>query len=306
MKLHWILAALALLTLLMFGVFLWWFGPWHAPLGFGLWAVLTAPLLVIAYRVTRRRWLLYLGSGLFCWGVVVGLFGSPGSLWGETAGLAVVGLSCAVPLVVTAAWLPRAVPHPIFPAARWSVRSIGPLVAAAAVMAASVMWARAETVERRANPSFAKSFAGCYEIEFGTWIPSSMLGHGVHGIVPPRIQLDTVRGHPAHRSTMYDTFERFQFLIRPGWWGSAIWKPMDAQHVDLVWNTGFHGVSLRMRRDGAELRGRAIGHTDVGGLWPEPRALVRAYPIDCDLVPADTVRVRRETELPQPRKNGRP
>jgi hypothetical protein len=176
---------------------------------------------------------------------------------------------------------------------RWTVANASPLVAAVLVMVGAAGWARAEARRPVADPSFASAFAGCYELAFGGWIPSMMLGHSVHGIVPKRLQLDTMRGDPAHRATMYDTFERNELLIRPGWQGSAYWQPIDGERVYLHWNTGFHGVGVRLRRRGQELRGMAFGHTDVSGPWPEPRARVHARAIDCSSVESDTVRQQR-------------
>jgi len=287
---HWVLVGLALLFLGAFGVFLWWFGPWHAQVGFGLWAVASAPLLVAAYFRTRIRWLLYLGAGLVPAGLVVGV--TSGSIWpwDRWPAMLLMAVCAGLPLTLTVGWLHRFLGDPaVETLGAWSIKNIGPLLAAAVTMIPAYAWARAESKQPASNPAYTSEFAGCYALEFGRWIPSTMLGHGVHGIVPARVQLDTVRGD----SAIGALFERSQLLIRPGWWGSAYWQPTSRDHVLLQWSTGFNGVGLDLRRHGEELRGRATGFTDVSGWWPEPRARVRARPIDCSLVAADSARGRR-------------
>jgi hypothetical protein len=283
---HWVLVSLALLLLGAFAVFLWWFGPWHAQLGFGLWALASAPLLIAAYSRRRIRWLLYLGTGLIPAGLVVGITSGAIWMWGNWQGMLVTAVSVSLPLALTIGWIHRFLGPPAGPNA-------GPLLAAVVTMIPVFAWARAETQELVSNPAYTSEFAGCYELELGAWIPSAMMGHSVYGILPARIQLDTVRGDAARRETMYATFERSELLIRPGWRGSAYWEPISRERVRLIWNTGFHGVGMDLRRHGQELRGRATGHTDVSGWWPEPRARVRARLIDCSLVPADTARGSR-------------
>jgi hypothetical protein len=292
---HWVLVALALLLLAAFGTFLWWFGPWHGLLGFGLWALASGPLLIAAYSRTRIRWLLYVGTGLIPAGLIIAFMSESIGMWGTWQGLLAMSLSASLPLALTLAWLRRFLgrsPHET--QNRWTMTNAGPLLAAVVTIVPAFAWARAEMQELVSDPAHTSAFAGCYELEFGRWIPSAMMGHSVHGIVPARVQLDTVRGDPVRRETMYDTFERSELLIRPGWWGSAYWEPISRERVRLIWNTGFHGVGLDLRRHGLELRGKATGHTDVSGLpWPETRARVRARPIDCSLVPADTARAGR-------------
>ena len=281
----WVLAALGLMTLLVFAVALWWFGPWHATLAFGIWSILSAPLLIIGYRRTGIRWLLYLGSGLIPCGLIVGLLGGDTWPWDTWYVFAMHGVAAALPLAITVAWTRRQLSRSNEPQDRWILTAITSVVSAG-VMFGAISWARAEAATREENWAYIADFAGCYEVRVGPWIPSVMLGHGAQGIVPARIQLDTTRGD--------HSWERNKPLIRPGWPnGDAFWAPRDSKRLELVWNNGFHGVGLSLRRRGSELRGRAVGHTDVGGFWPESRALVRARPIDCALVPADTVRAQR-------------
>jgi len=278
----WVLAALGILTLLVLAVFLWWFGPWHAALGFGVWALLSAPLLMLAYRRTRSRWLLYFGSGLIPCGLVFGTTADEVWLWGTWPAAAANAFAAGLPLVITVAWVSRLLRSSHGPQERWTILHGGALVASVGVMLGTLMSARADERRPEENATFTQSFAGCYEIEVGPWIPSMMLGHAAQGIIPARLQLDSARRvtYVAHNS----------LAIRPRWaYGDAWWLPIDANQVRLVWHNGFNGVSVNLHRRGAQLRGKAIGSTDVGGFWPESRALVRARPTDCRLVLVDSV-----------------
>ena len=279
----WGLAALGLVTLLVLAVFLWWFGPWHAALGFGVWALLSAPLLILAYRKTGSRWLLYLGSGLIPCGLVVGTTPDEVWLWGTWPAAAANAFAAGLPLVITIAWVSRLRRAAQGTQEKWTILNGGALVASAGVMLGTYIWARADERRPEENATFTQNFAGCYEVEVGPWIPSVMLGHAAQGIIPDRLQLDTAR-----RVTYV---VRNSLLIRPPWSdGDAWWLPIDANQVRLVWHNGFNGVSVDLHRRGAELRGKAVGSTDMGGFWPESRALVRARPTDCASVPVDAGR----------------
>lgn len=289
----WMLAVLGMMTLLVFAVMIWWFGPWHATLAFGVWALLTAPLLIVGYRKTHSRWLLYLGSGLLpCGFVVATMAGS--TWWGSAYGLVVNAVAAGLPLAITMAWLGRLLRPSHGPQDQWTSLPVIAVCATAAVMTLTVAWARKETARPTEDWTNLQGFAGCYEVEIGRWIPSVMLGHAAQGIVPERIRLDTTRGD--------HSFESNKPLIRPGWpGGEAYWMPSDAETVELHWHNGFNGVGLTLHRRGSELRGRAVGHTDVGGFWPESRALVRARSIDCASVPTDTIRMQRRLRAEQKR-----
>ena len=104
---HWVLPALALVLLAAFGAFVWWFGPWDSQLGFGLWAIASAPLLVRAYGMTRVRWLLYLGTGLVPGGLVVALTSDSVWYWGSWPGTLAVSVCAGLPVALTVAWLHR-------------------------------------------------------------------------------------------------------------------------------------------------------------------------------------------------------
>jgi len=279
----WVIVALGVTTLLVFAAFLWWFGPWHAALGFGVWALLSAPLLILAYRKTRSRWLLYLGAGLIPSGLVFGTMADEVWMWGSWPGAAANAIAAGLPLVITIGWVTRLLRASHGPQDRWTIFNGGAFVATAAIMVGTFTWARADERRPMENAAFVQSFAGCYEIKVGPWIPAVMLGHAAQGIIPDRLQLDTTR--------RVSYVGRKDLVIRPSWsQGDAWWLPIDASQVRLVWHNGYNGVSVNLRRQGAELRGRAVGSTDMSGFWPESRALVRARPTDCASVPVDSVR----------------
>jgi len=211
--------------------------------------------------------------------------------WGSWPGTLAVSVCAGLPVALTVAWLHRFLGRSTLETQTpWTIMNLGPALAAVVTMVPAFAWARVETEQPASHAEYTSEFAGCYQLEVGRWIPSTMLGHSVHGILPARIQLDTTRGNSARDHAI---FERSQLLIRPGWDGAAYWIPISHDRVHLTWNTGFNGVGVDLRRHGNELRGKARGHTDVGGPWPNPRARVRARPIDCALVPADTSRSGR-------------
>jgi hypothetical protein len=119
-------------------------------------------------------------------------------------------------------------------------------------------------------------FAGCYELQLGRWWPWGM-GEDTQFATPPqRVELQLQHGT--------DGFEQNGLLIRTIPLGTAsrrasFWLPQDRNSVDLIWTSGFSGVSLRLARHGKELRGWAHAHFD----FPRPphMAHVTARPIAC-------------------------
>ncbi len=124
--------------------------------------------------------------------------------------------------------------------------------------------------------SAAAPFAGCYELNLGRWWPWGM-GEDTRFATPPsRVELRLQRGR--------DGFEQNGLLIRtipsdPASRRSSFWLPQGNNGLDLIWTTGFSGVSLRLTRHGKELRGWAHAFFD----FPRPPhvAHVTARPINC-------------------------
>lgn len=289
---HWVLTGLALGLLSAYFGFLWWFGPEKVDVAFGVWALATIPLLVAAYSRTRVRTLIAAAFMLSLFAFVAAkahaFYYELGSL---PRILAAVAFLIAFPVLITLAWLWCLHSRHGMAASsrRFAVALV--LVAFGTTLIGGWRWAERELVERPEAPAAAMNYAGCYEIRLGRWLPSDMRGHGVGGIVPERLHLDTTRGTSGPDSLRYyRSREIGQRLIRPGWWGAAYWVPLQDGHVQLVWSTGLHGVMMDLRPRGNTLRGRAVGFTDVGGLLPDPRARVSAVRVPCGSVALDSTR----------------
>ena len=127
-----------------------------------------------------------------------------------------------------------------------------------------------------------KSFEGCYELTLGRWWPWSFGGDNELVTPPPRIRLLSERGAKG--------FEQDGFLIRAipprkgtasGREGPSYWNVKSANEIDLIWNDGFTGVTLSLKRSGDELRGWAHPHFDHPILVPRI-AYVTARKTSCD------------------------
>jgi hypothetical protein len=114
-----------------------------------------------------------------------------------------------------------------------------------------------------------ESFEGCYELTMGRWWPWSF-GEDNQFVTPPgRIRLLSERGA--------NGFEQDGFLIRAlpplkgaaiGRGGPAFWVVKSATEIDLIWNDGFTGIRISLRRSGNALRGWAHPHFDRARLIP--------------------------------------
>ncbi|HXG95544.1 MAG TPA: hypothetical protein VNJ06_00375 [Gemmatimonadales bacterium] len=131
------------------------------------WALLSAPLLILAYRKTHSRWLLYLGSGLIPCGLVVGTTADEVWLWGTWPAAAPNAFAAGLPLVITIAWVSRLLRASQGTQEKWTILSAGALVASAGVMLGVYMWARSDERRPEENATFTQNFAGCYEVEVG-------------------------------------------------------------------------------------------------------------------------------------------
>ena len=125
--------------------------------------------------------------------------------------------------------------------------------------------------------SAAAPFAGCYELQLGRWWPWSM-GEDAKLVAPPqRIELRLEHGT--------DGLEQNGLVIRtipPGVTShrKAYWRPQGKDSVDLTWTDGLTGVTLKLTKDGDELRGWAHPHFDAARLIPYVARVV-ARPMAC-------------------------
>jgi len=125
--------------------------------------------------------------------------------------------------------------------------------------------------------------AGCYDLTLGRWWPWA-LGEDTGLITPPnRIQLLPERGTSG--------FEKGEFLIRriprvnsttSGRVRSSYWQVKPGNQIDLVWNDGFTGVTLTLKKIRDELRGWAHPHFDYPHFVPRI-ARVTTRRIACDV-----------------------
>jgi hypothetical protein len=149
------------------------------------------------------------------------------------------------------------------------------------------------------DPSKLTAVAGCYSTWLSPWIPSFMSGHSQTGIIPARLQLDTIRGRGSPAATSSDIvnsrrtrLERGQHLIRPGWKGGATWAARSSVGVQLFWSTGFYGANARLVRIGTSLVGPVDAFTDVVNGRPMPGAWLWLRRIPCDGMAMDSVHPR--------------
>lgn len=303
MRTHPVLTGLLLAVLAALVAFAAWFGPESAALGFTLWALASAPMVLAAWFRTRSRplrthavLLLLTALGMPVFAQVLDRIETRSPALGAAFQI----LFTALPFLLTVEWLRRlhAAPARGVPVLRHApVGWRAPAMAGVLALAGAGWWVHASVRWRPEEPASVARFAGCYEIRLGRWIPGAMSGHDVGGIVPARVHLDTVRGVALDTAARGadGPEERWgevgRRLIRPGWWGHAYWVPVEGERVWLVWGTGFHGVGMELRAHRGELRGVATGFTDVVSWWPDPRARVRAVPVDCALVGPDNARL---------------
>jgi hypothetical protein len=125
------------------------------------------------------------------------------------------------------------------------------------------------------------SFEGCYDLTMGRWWPWPF-GEENRFVTPPgQIRLIAERGK--------DGWEKDGFLISAlpprksaasGRRRSAYWNVKPPNEIDLIWNDGFTGVRLSLKRSEDGLRGWAHPYFDYTKLIPRI-AHVIARKIDC-------------------------
>jgi hypothetical protein len=122
-------------------------------------------------------------------------------------------------------------------------------------------------------------FLGCYELKMGRWWPWSFGEDTVYVTPPSGIELLGERGTQG--------FEKGNFLVRtthsgmPSRGGPSYWLPSADDNLDVTWNDGFTGVTLKFSKRGGELRGWAHPHFDSFHFVPRI-ARVTGRKIVCD------------------------
>jgi hypothetical protein len=123
-----------------------------------------------------------------------------------------------------------------------------------------------------------ESIQGCYDLGTLSWKPDLKLGEDETFITPPqRIQILAERGSVG--------FEKNGYLVRPapGFSKSihraSYWESPGPRTIEIVFTTGFSGLSMKLKVEGETLRGEAKTH------WDFPRrkqtAQVNAHRTEC-------------------------
>jgi len=119
---------------------------------------------------------------------------------------------------------------------------------------------RAATVQAAArtepDPLAPENIQGCYKLHMSPWRPDLHLGEDSVFIAPPRaIQLFAERGTKG--------FETNGYVVRPApgfkptIHRGSYWQPKAPDAIQVVWTTGFSGLSMVLKPEGQNLRGTA-------------------------------------------------
>lgn len=155
----------------------------------------------------------------------------------------------------------------------------------ALILLACCLHAAPTVAQREKSPAAQQDqtapFVGCYELKLGRWWPWGYGGDSPFVTPPKRVQLLAERGT--------EGFEQDGFLLRaiPGQGKSAggrgrpsYWQVDSEKQVSLMWNDGFTGVTLKLEKDGSDLRGWAHPHFDSPHFIPHT-AHVIAHRLNC-------------------------
>jgi hypothetical protein len=135
-----------------------------------------------------------------------------------------------------------------------------------------------ETEQKESKSVKPEAIQGCYELGALSWKPDLKIGEDEVFITPPqRIQLLAEPGSVG--------FEKNGYLVRPapGFPKSihraSYWESTGPRTIEVVFTTGFSGLSMKLKVEGETLRGEAKTH------WDFPRrkqsAQVNARKIEC-------------------------
>jgi hypothetical protein len=119
--------------------------------------------------------------------------------------------------------------------------------------------------------------AGCYELQLTKWSPAISLGEDEIFISPPSRIILT--------STPDDTWEKHAYRAAPvdgaaPWGRTHSYWTSSAQHVHIVWTTGFSGLRMDLKAQGADLIGTAQTFWDFSR--PQQSSHVTATRVSCE------------------------
>lgn len=135
----------------------------------------------------------------------------------------------------------------------------------------STIWhAALMTVSGQSGPKQDSQFVkpgtiqGCYDLALSPWRPDMKLGEDEEFITPaPRVQLFAKRGTEGWESKGYVV--RPAPGIKPSIHRGAYWLPTGPKSIEIVWTTGFSGLSMELKTSDAEvLRSEASTFGDFG------------------------------------------
>jgi len=125
---------------------------------------------------------------------------------------------------------------------------------------------------------FEIKFAGCYQLNLGRWWPWGFGEDNQFVTLPQRIELLSKQGT--------EGWEQGHLLLRAmpntfGRKGPSFWEARDDNRIELVWTDGFTGVTIDLRKEKHEFRGKAHPHFDSFALI-QRIAYVKMRKITCD------------------------
>jgi len=101
-----------------------------------------------------------------------------------------------------------------------------------------------------------ESLQGCFKLKMSPWRPDLHLGRDSAYITPPRaIQLFAEQGTKSIETNGYVL--RPAPGARPSIHKASYWRIKGPEGVELVWSTGFSGLTMLLRPEGQNLRGQA-------------------------------------------------
>jgi hypothetical protein len=150
----------------------------------------------------------------------------------------------------------------------------------------SVWYAAPKAVSGQPGPKQDSQFVkpetiqGCYDLTLSPWRPDMKLGEDEEFITPPpRIQLFAKRGTEGWETKGYVV--RPAPGIKPSIHRGAYWLPKGPKSIEIVWTTGFSGLSMELKTSDAEvLRGKASTFWDFGRR--KQTADVVAHRVECE------------------------
>jgi hypothetical protein len=122
-----------------------------------------------------------------------------------------------------------------------------------------------------------ENIQGCYELTLSPWRPSLRIGEDYEFITPPhRVQLLAERGTQGWEQDGY--IVKPAPGVRPSIHRGSYWRPQK-ESIEIVWTTGFSGLSMDLKVEGDVMRGEAKSFWDFPRR--EQKSDVVARKVDC-------------------------